>query len=459
LEQRTRDALQALIAMGETLVEVHPEGAGDTGTDAQPPIADETAMPIVARRVAELTRDVLGCRRVSMARVDASTGLLHPITAVGLSPAREQEWWASWSHAQTLDDRLDPERAAVLRAGESVLSERGRSPTGFPNILLDARSGLLLPMRIGEDLVGALMLDYGEQDHDVSAQDEVLLTGATARLCALVLERDRLLRQWAEARASELALRATKEQMDTFLGIASHELKGPLTAIALSVQLTERRLRTVAERQAATGTGEERALGLFQELLARTTRQVERMDRLVNDLLDASRVQADKLELRPERTDLATIVREAVDVQRQAAPGRTISLQLAPNMSIPVVADPGRIEQVVTNYLTNALKYSSADRPVEVGAQITPQQARVWVRDEGPGLPPEELDRIWERFHRARGIEIQSGTGIGLGLGLHICRTIIERHQGQVGVESTPGMGSTFWFTLPFAPESPDARL
>jgi len=77
--------------------------------------------------------------------------------------------------------------------------------------------------------------------------------------------------------------------------------------------------------------------------------------------------------------------------------------------------------------------------------------ALVLVRDEGPGLSEIEQQRIWERFYRAKGIEVQSGTGIGLGLGLHICKTIIEYHQGQVGVQSVPGQGSTFWFTLPLA--------
>ena len=79
-------------------------------------------------------------------------------------------------------------------------------------------------------------------------------------------------------------------------------------------------------------------------------------------------------------------------------------------------------------------------------------QARVEVRDEGPGIPAKEQERIWERYHQVKGIEVQSGTGVGLGLGLPISRAIIEQHQGQVGVQSPPGQGSTFWFSLPLAP-------
>ena len=110
-----------------------------------------------------------------------------------------------------------------------------------------------------------------------------------------------------------------------------------------------------------------------------------------------------------------------------------------------------RIGQVVANYLTNALKYSSVDKPVTVSLEMEGPVARVSVQDEGPGLPPVEQERIWERFHRVRGVEVQTGSGIGLGLGLYISKTIITWHGGRVGVDSTPGQGSTFWFTLPLA--------
>jgi signal transduction histidine kinase len=189
------------------------------------------------------------------------------------------------------------------------------------------------------------------------------------------------------------------------------------------------------------------------ELLRRIRQQTLRLDRLVSDLLDISRIQTGQLELRPERCDLATVVREMVEEQQQIHPAREIGLSAPRGQSLPVHADRERIGQVVTNFLTNALKYSREDRPVHAGIEEEEHDGarwvRVWVRDEGPGLAPEDQEIIWERFSRAQGVEIQSGSGVGLGLGLYISRTIIERHGGRIGVESARGEGSTFWFSLP----------
>ena len=128
-----------------------------------------------------------------------------------------------------------------------------------------------------------------------------------------------------------------------------------------------------------------------------------------------------------------------------------VELNHAEGTVVPIIADAVRESQVVSNYLSNALKYSEADRPVEVRLEILASQARVSVRDEGAGLSREQQEHIWERFYRVPGVEVQNGSGVGLGLGLHISRTIIEEQGGHVGVESSPGEGSTFWFTLPLA--------
>jgi signal transduction histidine kinase len=138
-----------------------------------------------------------------------------------------------------------------------------------------------------------------------------------------------------------------------------------------------------------------------------------------------------------------------VDEYREMAPTRTIHLRTAHQEPVPVNVDRDRIGQVLSNYLSNALKYSPAEQPVMVGLDAEGMEARVWVHDEGPGVPLADQERIWDRFYRVAGIEPQHGSSVGLGLGLHISRSIIERHGGQVGVESVPGAGATFSFLLP----------
>nr|MDQ2717955.1 HAMP domain-containing histidine kinase [Chloroflexota bacterium] len=322
------------------------------------------------------------------------------------------------------------------------------------------------PMYIADQLTGFLSLDYGGTAHTYSAE-EIALTGAVAKLAGLVIERERLLRDREEARSRELALREAHRRMDEFLGLASHELKTPITAIKGNVQLAARRVKTVEailadadivmgqdpQATARATTQLHQALTIAQELLTRTNGQIDRLIRLVNDLLDVSRIQAQRLELLLKCNNLVTLLQEVVEDHRNMAPPeRTISLVVHTGDPLPVMADADRIRQVVTNYLTNALKYSETSRPVVVTLD-TPDAhtARVSVQDEGPGISAENQQRVWERFYRVPGVEVQTGSGVGLGVGLHICHTIIERHHGAVGVESTPGKGSTFWFTLPLA--------
>ncbi len=269
---------------------------------------------------------------------------------------------------------------------------------------------------------------------------------------------ERLLHERGEAQASELALREANQVMDEFLGIVSHELRTPLAIFLANVQIAGRRIERLqagVEQRVGKDDALVAQIAAVQGMLTRAETAALRQNRLVSDLLDVSRIQSGKLEIVPERIELGQLVRQCVEEQRLAHPGRSIMLEL-PEEEAPVLGDADRIGQVITNYLSNALKYSGEEKPVMVLLRLDGQRARVAVRDEGPGVPPEEQGPIWDRFYRSPGAEHQSGSGVGLGLGLHISKTIVERHGGQVGVESVPGAGATFWFTLPLASDTPD---
>jgi signal transduction histidine kinase len=311
------------------------------------------------------------------------------------------------------------------------------------------------------DELEALRARVSELEHTTEIQRQQLISERQTRLeveAALyqVQECEATLRQQLEQLQQDTASKEANRRTDEFLSITSHELRTPLTSINGNIQLAKRRIRTLSKDDSLEEFVSKQDLVI--ELLSRAERQVRVQNRLVSDLLDVSRIQSNRLELHADACDLATIVYECVEDQRASHPSRTLSL-LAPNYAIPVMADSDRIGQVVTNYLTNALKYSAAEMPVAVHLTIEQGLAKVAVRDRGPGLPPEEQQRLWQRFYRVAGINVRSGSGVGLGLGLYICRSIIERHHGEVGVQSAPDHGSTFWFTLPLMESDPNASL
>jgi signal transduction histidine kinase len=141
-------------------------------------------------------------------------------------------------------------------------------------------------------------------------------------------------------------------------------------------------------------------------------------------------------------------VRETVEDLRFTVPERNIQLEDMPQEA-HVLVDAGRISQVIANFLSNALKYSPSEKPITVGVTEGDQEARVWVRDEGPGLSPQDQQRVWQRYFQGEGAHNRDVKSVNLGLGLHLCRLLIEQHHGRIGVESQVGQGSTFWFTLP----------
>jgi PAS domain S-box-containing protein len=243
--------------------------------------------------------------------------------------------------------------------------------------------------------------------------------------------------------------REVEQRKQEFLSMVSHELRTPLTAIQGFLELALLCIERLPQDSSIRTDG---LLSNLETMLQQALRHAEIETRLVGELLDVSRMEAQKFEVCLQPCNLSILVQQVVANQQQIAPTCRIELALPSQTLVPVVADADRIEQVLTNYLTNAFKYCAPDLAVQVELSVEGSMARVSVCDQGPGLTLEQQRRVWDRFYQAKATASQGSDG-GLGLGLYIARTIIGQHQGQVGVESCPGQGATFWFLLPLADE------
>ena len=264
-------------------------------------------------------------------------------------------------------------------------------------------------------------LDGRERDLSLTGatirDDEGRVTGAVI-VARDVTERNRLERQRTD-----------------MLQMVGHDLASPLQAAQVYVQRRRRMLSSVG--------GEDRET----QALSAMEHSLGRIERLVGDLQLVARIEMGTLRLARAPTELVALVRAEAELAATAT-GRDVRFE-APSEPALADVDASRIGQSLANLLGNAHKYSPPDQAIELRLTIEKGLARISVTDEGPGIPPDEVWRIWEQFHQVKEIKPMAGSGGGLGLGLYITRNVIEAHGGTVGVESVVGEGSTFWFTIP----------
>lgn len=382
-------------------------------------------------------------------------GSLAPEDALRNVVALTVQRFADWCAVDLLDNDHSPQRIAVARSQalrDTWPEQDALAPPdlnaaygpgrvlrrGEPEFILEGcdsaaprcgvpgcKSWLSVPLLARGRTLGALTLarvDGGSR----YGLAELTLAQELARRAAMAVDNARLYQEAQQA----IGLR------DEFLSVASHELKTPVTSLQLSVQGLLRRARSGALRTASAETVAHSVEGI--------ERQALRMAKLVNTLLDVSRIHAGRLELELEEVDLAALVR---DIAARFAPELALSgatLQVHADTPMPGLWDRSRLDQIVTNLLSNAIKYGER-KPIEIQVGGDARTALLEVRDQGIGIPSERQALIFRAFERA----VSSRHYGGLGLGLHIVSQLVERLGGVVRVQSEAGRGATFTVALP----------
>ena len=348
----------------------------------------------------------------------ADTGML--VSARGLVVrrlARHAE--PSWDVAPT---RISPLASRAFRTREPARAERG--DPDFRAQHPECCAKLAVPLTLRDSALGVVELESASPEPLDEAAER--LVAALTRHAALAVDRQRL-----KEDAREIANLKKLDRLKTeLLGTVSHELRTPLASIkGYATTLMEHRRMN----------GEVR-----REFLSIIDSESDRLQELINNLLDMSRLEAGVLKVDPAPVQLGRAMRSVVErAQHLTAEHR---LRLVWPEDPWVTADLPRVLQVVTNLVNNAIKYSPDGGEVEVAGHVRNGVLAISVADQGAGIPPRELDKIFDRFHRVEGDLARRVSGTGLGLA--ICRGLVEAHGGRIWAESEPGLGSTFTFTL-----------
>jgi len=293
------------------------------------------------------------------------------------------------------------------------------------------------PLRIGDRTLGALALLSHSSSPSLLPQDLVTLQDLAGR-AAIALDNARLYsslqREIARSREAEESLQDANRRKDEFLAMLSHELRNPLAPIRNAVEV----MRRVAPPDPK--------LTMARDVV---DRQVSLLARLVEELLDVSRISQGKISLKKEPVDLARIVAHAVETARPLVDGRAQTLTVAvPAAPVWLSADFARLSQVVSNLLNNASKYTGEGGRIELAASAGEGEATITVRDNGAGIETQLLHKVFDLFVQGERA-LDRGQG-GLGIGLTLVKRLVELHQGEVSVASDgPGRGATFTVTLP----------
>jgi signal transduction histidine kinase len=300
------------------------------------------------------------------------------------------------------------------------------------------RRFLLIPLMVAEECIGLVAIER----HGEFGRAERASAQAMGMEIAIGIEHARLTlrqRRFAEELEAKVAaatqhLRELDQAKSDFVSMTSHELRTPLTAIQGFSEL-------LLAREASVERMRQFHLYIHQE--------ATRLGRIVNDLLDLSRIELGRgVELRRRAVDTLPLLERSVSLFEREAPGHRLICHAEPQLP-PVYADPEKLDQIIQNLLSNAIKYSPAGGTIRLVAEtaVVPGRVDISISDEGVGIPPESLSRIFEKYYRIRNTATTRVRGLGLGLAL--VKSLVEAHDGEIRVRSEVGKGSCFVLTLP----------
>ena len=368
--------------------------------------------------VFRLARTIFIFDTVALYIQDEESGILEPTYASALGRGRSREAELTWG---------EPAATEAFRLGETILRQEDAGSTVTDR---DRRRDYLgLPLLVGGRTVGSLV--FGRFGGPSYPSEHIRLGEFVAWHVGQLLENRRLSRRVATLEAQ----RELARMQDEFISTISHELRTPLGFIKGYV--------TTLMREDAKWDPEKRA-----EFLQIIDDESDRLTELIDNLLDSSRLETGILSMTIEPTKIAPVVRDSINRIQGVHQEMKITSELNPDLPI-VAIDSTRIAQVLNNMLSNAYKYAPSS-DVVIRCQPQENMILVEVKDNGPGIPPEHLAHLFERFYRVP----SNSTARGTGLGLYICRKIIEAHGGEIGVMSELGVGTRFYFTIPAADPS-----
>ncbi|HTO90346.1 MAG TPA: GAF domain-containing sensor histidine kinase [Candidatus Sulfotelmatobacter sp.] len=337
-------------------------------------------------------------------------------------------------------------KEAILLAAKAATPELGQHYKPNRNIT----SALSLPLKVGDRCVGVLNVNRINHPDPFKEHHREMLRMFAEHVGAVIDRAEAMERLNQRTRALEEAntkLSELNQMKDVFLSTASHELKTPLSSVIAYAELLEENADKLERDQR-------------EEFLRRLRSEAMRLMGLIEDILDLSRIESGKLVLRRRPVELNEVMRDSVETSRTTAEKHRVTLIEDYTEDMPrLILDEVKMRQVGVNLITNAIRFSPEGRQVTVRTWREPDSFVFDVTDHGPGIAPDETTHIFELF--AQGTRGQEPGDGGLGIGLHLVKRISELHGAHVGVNSTPGNGSTFWVRLPLSlaesvrPEAP----